>query len=126
VTTIWSIRMLRLLALTAAAAMAIATGTAQARPDPGKPPEASAGTSGQVAVGDPGRPTGHAEQTRLDGGAAAPGSEPVRLVELRTTGNAGLDWSSAGLGALAAVAALVLAAGALSARRRGSRVRGAV
>lgn len=123
-----STRALALLVLTAAAA-AIAVGSVQARPDPGKVAEAEAASaerSGQVAAANPDRPTGHAENTRLDGSAAVPGNMPGGLVEFRTTSGAGLDWTSAALGALAAVTALGLAAGGLSVRRRGARVRGAM
>ena len=115
-----STRALALLVLTAAAA-AIAAGSVGARPDPG---ERRLGDSTQAAATAAQRPTGPAEGTRLGGAdpkrSGAGAAVAVPLADARE-----LDWLSAGIGALAALAALGLAAGAVSVRRRGCDIRGA-
>ena len=115
-----STRALALLVLTAAAA-AIAAGSVGARPDPG---ERRFGDSAQAAATAAQRPTGPAEGTRL-GGADPTRSGAGAAVALPLADARELDWLSAGIGALAALAALGLAAGAMSVRRRGSDIRGA-
>ena len=126
----WKLRPLGLLALAAVAA-AVTTGTAQARPDPGERLRESS------PAGESQRPTGHAEHTwlgsadavrrpALDGARAAAAGATLPVVVPAAAPDGGFNWLAAGVGGLAAVAALGLAAGAVTARRRGSRLRGAV
>lgn len=129
--TTWGMRTLVLFALAAAAA-AITAGTGQARPDPGERLSRSSTATGKAAA-ELRRPTGRAEHTTVGGPArtrAGNGAGPALAgdpgtVVAFTVGDGGFDWVAAGLGAIAATAAIAFAAGVVSTRRYVGRVRGA-
>lgn len=106
-TTISSSRAVGLL-VAAAAALVVAAGTAEARPDPGP----AAGPDVVAAALE--RPTGPAEHTSLH---AAGATAALSSNAGSTAAGIGTDWLAAGLGVLAAAAAFGLAAGAVVTRR---------